>query len=119
MKINVQTHHVSINDDSRNKDIEGKFERYLTFFHTDQLRHHRTKKNMVNIGLKCSTSEKVYVHRHQATDDVMYLAISSAIKKLEAGLSNRKGQLKKQTYTRNQQVPSQGPLDIIQEMKLV
>jgi ribosomal subunit interface protein len=93
MKVNVQTHHVSINEDSR-ADIESKFEKIASHFPqliscdiiiTKEHGQHEVEIFTNYEGVRVSAN---------ATNDVMYPAISAALKKLEAGLTHRKGQLK-------------------------
>ncbi|XNG98355.1 ribosome hibernation-promoting factor, HPF/YfiA family [Vibrio cyclitrophicus] len=119
MKVNVQTHHVSINDESR-KDIESKFEKISSHFPsliscdiiiTKEHGHHQVEVFTNYEGVRVSA---------KATDDVMYPAIASALKKLEANvLSNRKGQLKADLHEKPTSTKPEIASDIIQEMKLV
>jgi len=118
MKVNVQTHHVSINDESR-KDIESKFEKISSHFPsliscdiiiTKEHGHHQVEVFTNYEGVRVSA---------KATDDVMYPAIASALKRLEAGLSNRKGQLKADLHEKPTSTKPEIASDIIQEMKLV
>ncbi|KAB0466048.1 MULTISPECIES: ribosome hibernation-promoting factor, HPF/YfiA family [Vibrio] len=118
MKINVQTHHVSINDESR-KDIEGKFEKISNHFPSliscDIIITKEHSKHQVEVF---TNYEGVRVSA-KATGDVMYPAIASALKKLETGLSNRKGQLKADLHEKPTSTKPEIASDIIQEMKLV
>lgn len=118
MKINVQTHHVSINDESR-KDIEGKFEKISNHFPSliscDIIITKEHSKHQVEVF---TNYEGVLVSA-KATGDVMYPAIASALKKLETGLSNRKGQLKADLHEKPTSTKPEIASDIIQEMKLV
>ncbi|MGF1753843.1 ribosome-associated translation inhibitor RaiA [Vibrio makurazakiensis] len=118
MKVNVQTHHVSINDDSR-KEIEQKFEKVSAHFPqliscdiiiTKEHGQHEVEIFTNYEGVRVSA---------KATNDVMYPAIASALKKLETGLSNRKGQLKSDLHAKPTSTKPEIASDIIQEMKLV
>ncbi|WP_295898857.1 ribosome-associated translation inhibitor RaiA [uncultured Vibrio sp.] len=118
MKVNVQTHHVSINDDSR-KEIEAKFEKVSAHFpqliSSDIIITKEHGQHQVEIftnyeGARVSA---------KSTNDVMYPAIAAALKKLEAGLRNRKGQLKSDLHEKPTSTKPEIASDIIQEMKLV
>ncbi|WP_394246856.1 ribosome hibernation-promoting factor, HPF/YfiA family [Vibrio profundi] len=118
MKVNVQTHHVSINDDSR-KEIEQKFEKVSGHFPqliscdiiiTKEHGQHEVEVFTNYEGVRVSA---------KATNDIMYPAISSALKKLESGLRNRKGQLKSDLHEKPTSTKPEIASDIIQEMKLV
>jgi len=118
MKVNVQTHHVSINDDSR-KEIEQKFEKVSAHFPqliscdiiiTKEHGQHEVEVFTNYEGVRVSA---------KATNDIMYPAISSALKKLESGLRNRKGQLKSDLHEKPTSTKPEIASDIIQEMKLV
>ncbi|MBW3698218.1 ribosome-associated translation inhibitor RaiA [Vibrio sp. T187] len=118
MKVNVQTHHVSINDDSR-KEIESKFEKISSHFPqliscdiiiTKEHGQHEVEIFTNYEGVRVSA---------KSTNDIMYPAISSALKKLEAGLRNRKGQLKSDLHEKPTSTKPEIASDIIQEMKLV
>jgi putative sigma-54 modulation protein len=93
MKVNVQTHHVSISEDSRT-EIESKFERISAHFPqliscdiiiTKEHGQHEVEIFTNYEGARVSA---------KSTNDVMYPAIAAALKKLETGLTHRKGQLK-------------------------
>ncbi|PMH44634.1 ribosomal subunit interface protein [Vibrio sp. 10N.286.49.B3] len=118
MKVNIQTHHVSINDDSR-KEIEQKFDKISSHFPsliscdiiiTQEHNQHHVEVFTNYEGVRVSA---------KATNDVMYPAISAVLKKLETGLSNRKGQLKADLHEKPTSTKPEIASDIIQEMKLV
>lgn len=118
MKVNVQTQHVSINSESR-KEIEAKFDKISTHF--PQLISCDiiiTKEHGKHEAEIFTNYEGVRVSA-KSTDDVMYPAISAALKKLEAGLRNRKGQLKADLHAKPTSTKPEIASDIIQEMKLV
>jgi ribosomal subunit interface protein len=118
MKVNVQTHHVSINEDSR-KEIEGKFEKISAHFPqlissdiiiTKEHGQHEVEVFTNYEGVRVSA---------KSTNAVMYPAITAALKKLETGLSTRKGQLKSDLHEKPTSTKPEIASEIIQEMKLV
>ncbi|RKF20334.1 ribosome-associated translation inhibitor RaiA [Alginatibacterium sediminis] len=118
MKVNVQTHHVSINEDSR-KDIESKFEKVSAHFPqliscdiiiTKEHGEHEIEVFTNYEGVRVSA---------KSNNAVMYPAIAAALKKLEAGLSHRKGQLKADLHQKPTSTKPEIASDIIQEMKLL
>ncbi|WP_117233833.1 ribosome hibernation-promoting factor, HPF/YfiA family [Vibrio maerlii] len=118
MKVNVQTHHVTINEDSR-KDITGKFDKiashYPSLISCDIIITKEHNQHAVEIF---TNYEGVRVSA-KAEEDIMYPAVSAAIKKLEAGLRNRKGQLKADKHEKPTSTKPEIASDIVQEMKLV
>jgi ribosomal subunit interface protein len=118
MKVNIQTHHVSVSEDSR-KEIESKFEKISSHFPqlissdiiiTKEHGQHQVEVFTNYEGVRVSA---------KATNDVMYPAIAAALKKLESGLSHRKGQLKADLHEKPTSTKPEIASDIIQEMKLV
>ncbi|ANO35164.1 ribosomal subunit interface protein [Vibrio breoganii] len=118
MKVNVQTHHVSITEDSR-KEIEGKFDKVASHFPqliscdiiiTKEHGEHEVEIFTNYEGVRVSA---------KSNNDVMYPAIAGALKKLETGLRNRKGQLKSDLHEKPTSTKPEIASDIIQEMKLV
>ncbi|HBV75239.1 MULTISPECIES: ribosome hibernation-promoting factor, HPF/YfiA family [Vibrio] len=118
MKINIQTHHVSISDDSR-AEIESKFNKISSHFPdliscdiiiTKQHNEHHVETFTNYEGVRISAKSE---------DKVMYPAIATAVKKLETGLKNRKGQLKAELHATPTSTKPEIASDIIQEMKLV
>lgn len=118
MKINIQTHHVSLSDDSRT-EIEGKFDKISSHFPdliscdiiiTKQHNEHQVETFSNYEGVRISA---------KAEDKIMYPAIAAAVKKLETGLKNRKGQLKAELHSTPTSTKPEIASDIIQEMKLV
>ncbi|MCO4798684.1 MAG: ribosome-associated translation inhibitor RaiA [Colwelliaceae bacterium] len=93
MKINLSGHHVEVSDSIR-EHIEEKFSKIATHFPTlialdviVSLEHgkHHVELSTNYEGLTVSVS---------SNDPVMYPAIASAAKKMDAALKHRKGQLK-------------------------
>lgn len=118
MKVNIQTHHVSISDDSR-AEIEAKFNKISSHFPdliscdiiiTKQHNEHHVEVFTNYEGVRISA---------KAADKIMYPAISEALKKLDTGLKNRKGQLKAELHATPTSTKPEIASDIIQEMKLV
>ncbi|MBB1466360.1 ribosome-associated translation inhibitor RaiA [Vibrio sp. SG41-7] len=118
MKVNVQTHHVSVNGDSR-KDIEDKFKKISSHFPTliscDIIITKEHNQHQVEVFTNYEGGRVTA----KSIDSVMYPAIISALKKLEAGLSNRKGMLKADLHEKPTSTKPEIASDIIQEMKLV
>ncbi|MGC9403701.1 MULTISPECIES: ribosome hibernation-promoting factor, HPF/YfiA family [Vibrio] len=118
MKVNVQTHHVSINEDSR-KEIESKFDKITAHFpHLISCDIIITKEHGTHEVEIFTNYEGVRISA-KSTNDVMYPAISATLKKLETGLRNRKGQLKADLHEKPTSTKPEIASDIIQEMKLV
>ncbi|GAD80815.1 ribosome hibernation-promoting factor, HPF/YfiA family [Vibrio ezurae] len=118
MKVNIQTHHVSITEDSR-VEIESKFSKIEAHFPqliscdiiiTKEHGHHEVEIFTNYEGVRVSA---------KSTNDVMYPAITAALKKLDVGLRNRKGQLKSDLHEKPTSTKPEIASDIIQEMKLV
>lgn len=118
MKVNVQTHHVTINDDSR-KEIETKFDKiashYPSLISCDIIITKEHNQHAVEVF---TNYEGVRVSA-KAEDSVMYPAIAAAVKKLEAGLRNRKGHLKADLHEKPTSTKPEIASDIVQEMKLI
>ncbi|CAM3064801.1 ribosome hibernation-promoting factor, HPF/YfiA family [Vibrio rarus] len=118
MKVNIQTHHVSITEDSR-VEIESKFAKLTNHFPqliscdiiiTKQHGQHEVEIFTNYEGVRVTA---------KSVSEIMYPSITAAIKKLEAGLKNRKGQLKSDLHEKPTSTKPEIASDIIQEMKLV
>ncbi|OBT16349.1 ribosomal subunit interface protein [Vibrio sp. UCD-FRSSP16_10] len=118
MKVNIQTHHVSVTEDSR-KEIESKFDKIESHYPqliscdiiiTKEHGHHEVEIFTNYEGVRVSA---------KSSNDVMYPAIATTLKKLETGLRNRKGQLKSDLHEKPTSTKPEIASDIIQEMKLV
>lgn len=118
MKINVQTHNVSINDDSR-KEIENKFEKVSSHFPQLISSDIIITKNHGQHEVEIFTNYEGVRISAKSSNDVMYPAISAALKKLETGLRNRKGHLKADLHEKPTSTKPEIASDIIQEMKLL
>jgi ribosomal subunit interface protein len=118
MKVNVQTHHVSINDDSRS-EIESKFKKIADHFPQLISSDIIITKEHGQYEVEVFTNYEGVRVSAKAGNSIMYPAISAAIKKLETGLGNRKGQLKSDLHAKPTSTKPEIASDIIQEMKLV
>jgi ribosomal subunit interface protein len=117
MKINLSGHHVEITD-SIKKDIDEKFSKIANHFPT-----------LITLDVIISKEH----NKHQAelitnyeggrisakgVDNVMYPAIASAAKKLDAALKHRKGQLKANLHAKPQSTAPEIAHEKVQEMNL-
>ena len=117
MKINLSGHHVEIND-SIKEHIEEKFSKIANHFPTlitlDVIISKERNKHQVELttnyeGGRIST---------KGVEDVMYPAIASAAKKLDAALKHRKGQLKANLHAKPQSTAPEIAHEKVQEMNL-
>lgn len=117
MKINLSGHHVDVTDSIR-EHIEEKFVKISTHFPTlisaDVIIAKEHGKHNVEIT---TTYEGSRVSTH-ASDDVMYPAIAGAVKKLDAALKHRKGQLKANLHAKPNSTADAIASEKIQEMEL-
>jgi ribosomal subunit interface protein len=117
MKINLSGHHVEITA-SIKEDIEEKFSKIANHFPT-------------LIALDIIISKEHHQHQVEVTtnyeggrisvkgiDDVMYPAIASSLKKLDAALKHRKGQLKANLHDKPQSTAPEIAHEKVQEMNL-
>lgn len=117
MKINLSGHHVEVND-SIKEHIEEKFSKIANHFPTlialDVIISKEHNKHQVELttnyeGGRIST---------KGVDGVMYPAIASAAKKLDAALKHRKGQLKANLHDKPQSTAPEIAHEKVQEMNL-
>ena len=117
MKINLSGHHVDVND-SIKEHIEEKFSKIASHFPTlialDVIIAKEHNKHQVELTTTYEGS------RISATgsDNVMYPAIASAAKKLDAALKHRKGQLKANLHTKPETTTPEIAHEKVQEMNL-
>ncbi|GDY25004.1 ribosome hibernation-promoting factor, HPF/YfiA family [Agarivorans sp. Toyoura001] len=118
MKVNIQTQHVSLGEESRT-EVERKFEKISNHFPqliscdiiiTKEHGQHHIEVFTNYEGVRVSA---------KSTNAVMYPAIAAALKKLEAGLAHRKGNLKADLHEKPTSTKPEIASEIIQEMKLV
>jgi putative sigma-54 modulation protein len=118
MKINLSGHHVEVTD-SIKEHVEEKFSKIASHFPTlislDVIIAKEHNKHQVELTTNYEGSR---ISAKGAADSVMYPAITSAAKKLDAALKHRKGQLKANLHSK----PVSSSPDIahekIQEMNL-
>jgi len=117
MKINLSGHHVDITDSIR-EDIEEKFSKIATHFPTlislDIIVSKEHGKHHVELSTKYEGA-KVSVSN---TDDVMYPTIANAVKKLDAALKHRKGQLKANLHAKPHSTTPDIAHEKVQELNL-
>ncbi len=93
MKIEISGHHVDITD-AISADIEKKLEKikkcYPSLIHIDVILSKQHNEHHVEISTNYEGA-KLAAH---GKNEVLYPALNNAIKKLEASLTHRKGQLK-------------------------
>ncbi|UJF16825.1 ribosome-associated translation inhibitor RaiA [Vibrio sp. SS-MA-C1-2] len=118
MKINIQNPHVAINEDTR-KDIEGKFSKIISHFPDLVSSDIIISKEHNEHHVEVFTNYEGARISAKASDKVMYPAINAALKKLETGLHNRKGQLKADLHSKPTSTAPEIASDYIQDMKLV
>ncbi|GGI80730.1 ribosome-associated translation inhibitor RaiA [Shewanella sp. D64] len=118
MKINLSGHHVDISD-SIKEHVNDKFSKIATHFPTlisldviisKEHGEHQVELRTNYEGSRISAS---------GTNEIMFPAITSASKKLDAALKHRKGQLKADLHEKPVSTTPEIAHEIIQEMKLV
>jgi ribosomal subunit interface protein len=117
MKINLSGHHVEITTSIKD-DIEEKFSKISNHFPTlisiDAIISKEHNKHQVELTTNYEGG-RISV---KGIDTVMYPAISSAIKKLNAALKHRKGQLKANLHEKPQSTAPEIAHEKVQEMNL-
>lgn len=117
MKINLSGHHVEVSDSIR-EHIEEKFSKIANHFPTlialDVIiskEHHKHQVELITNyeGGRISVT---------GSDDVMFPAIASAAKKLDAALKHRKGQLKANLHEKPISTAPEIAHEKVQEMNL-
>ena len=117
MKINLSGHHVDVTD-SIKEHIEEKFSKIATHFPTlisldvilsKEHGKHQAELRTTYEGGRISAS---------SVDDIMYPAIASAAKKLDAALKHRKGQLKANLHSKPETIAPDIAHEKVQEMNL-
>ena len=117
MKINLSGHHVDITDTIKD-DVGVKFSKIASHFPTlialDVIISKEHNKHQVELitnyeGGRISVS---------GADDVMYPALASAVKKLDAALKHRKGQLKANLHSKPGATSPEIAHEKVQEMNL-
>lgn len=117
MKINLSGHHVDVTP-SITEHIEEKFQKIANHFPTliavDMILSKEHGKYQLEItgnyeGGRIST---------KSSDDVMYPALAAAMKKFDAALKHRKGQLKANLHTKPAATSPDIAHEKVQEMQL-
>ncbi|ACA87575.1 MULTISPECIES: ribosome hibernation-promoting factor, HPF/YfiA family [Shewanella] len=118
MKINLSGHHVDVTD-SIKEHVNDKFSKIATHFPSlisldviisKEHGEHQVELRTNYEGSRISAS---------GTNEIMFPAIASAAKKLDAALKHRKGQLKADKHEKPVSTTPEIAHEIIQEMKLV
>lgn len=99
MKINLSGHHVEVTDSIR-EHIEEKFSKIANHFPTLIALEVIISKEHGKHHVELSTKYEGSTIAASSTDGVMYPAIASAAKKLDAALKHRKGQLKANLHSK-------------------
>ncbi|KAF7774509.1 hypothetical protein PCIT_a0967 [Pseudoalteromonas citrea] len=117
MKINLSGHHVDVTDAVKSH-VQEKFAKIESHF-----------PSLLSIDIIISSEHKKYYTEITTTysgvsisvkgeNEVMYPAIASAAKKLDAALKHRKGQLKANLHEKPVSTTPEIAHEIIQEMEL-
>lgn len=118
MKINLSGHHVNITD-SIKEHVNEKFSKISTHFPTlISLDVTIAKEHGLHKVELCTNYEGSRISA-SGSEEIMYPAISTAAKKLDAALKHRKGQLKADLHEKPVSTTPEIAHEIVQEMKLV
>jgi ribosomal subunit interface protein len=117
MKINLSGHHVEISA-SVKEDIDAKFSKIASHFPTLIALDVIVSKEHNQHQVEVTTNYEGGRISVKGIDDVMYPAIASAIKKLDAALKHRKGQLKANLHEKPQSTAPEIAHEKVQEMNL-
>ncbi|MCE9679167.1 ribosome-associated translation inhibitor RaiA [Shewanella sp. AS1] len=118
MKINLSGHHVDITDSIR-EDVTQKFSKIATHFPSLISLDIIIAKEHGEFEVELRTNYEGGRISTSGSDEVMYPAISTAAKKLDAALKHRKGQLKADLHAKPSVTREEIAAEYIQEMKLV
>lgn len=117
MKINLSGHHIDVTP-SITEHVEEKFQKIANHFPTLIAVDMILSKEHGKIQLEITANYEGARISAAASDDVMYPAIAGAMKKFDAALKHRKGQLKANLHNK----PISSSPDIahekVQEMQL-
>ena len=117
MKINLSGHHVEITN-SIKEDIDEKFSKIANHFPTLIALDVIISKEHNTHQVELITNYEGGRISAKGVDSVMYPAIASAAKKLDAALKHRKGQLKANLHAKPQSTAPEIAHEKIQEMNL-
>ncbi|RTR34508.1 ribosome hibernation-promoting factor, HPF/YfiA family [Shewanella atlantica] len=118
MKINLSGHHVDVTD-SIKEHVNEKFSKIATHFPTLISLDVIISKEHGEFQVELRTNYEGSRISASGTNGVMYPAIATAAKKLDAALKHRKGQLKADLHEKPVSTTPEIAHEIVQEMKLV
>lgn len=99
MKINLSGHHIDVTP-SITEHVEEKFQKIANHFPTLIAVDMILSKEHGKVQLEITANYEGARISAAASDDVMYPAIASAMKKFDAALKHRKGQLKANLHSK-------------------
>jgi ribosomal subunit interface protein len=117
MKINLSGHHVEVTD-SIKEHIEEKFSKIANHFPTLIALEVIISKEHNKHQVELTTNYEGSRISAAGNNDVMYPAIASAAKKLDAALKHRKGQLKANLHNKPHSSTPEIAHEKVQQMKL-
>ena len=117
MKINVSGHHVDVTDNIK-EHLEEKFAKIATHFPTLISLDVIIAKKHGEFDVEIRTNYEGTSIAAKGSDSVMYPAITSAAKKLDTVLKNRKGQLKADLHEKPELAETEDDDETEQEMNL-
>lgn len=117
MKINLSGHHVEVTP-SIKEDIEEKFSKIANHFPTLIALDVILSKEHHKYQIEITTNYEGGRISVKGTDEIMYPAIANGIKKLDAALKHRKGQLKANLHAKPQSTAPEIAHEKVQEMNL-
>ncbi|MBB1269193.1 ribosome hibernation-promoting factor, HPF/YfiA family [Shewanella sp. SR44-3] len=117
MKINLSGHHVEVTDTVK-QHVNEKFAKLATHFPTLIGLDIIIAKEHGEYDVEISTKYEGGRISAKGNDSVMYPAISSAAKKLDAALKHRKGQLKADLHQKPNVTTPEIAHEIVQNMDL-
>ncbi|MBB1356393.1 ribosome hibernation-promoting factor, HPF/YfiA family [Pseudoalteromonas sp. SR45-5] len=117
MKINLSGHHVEVTDSIR-EHINEKFSKIESHFPSLIALDIILSKEHHKIQAEISTNYEGTRMSVKGENEVMYPAIASAAKKLDAALKHRKGQIKANLHEKPVSTTPEIAHEIIQEMDL-
>jgi len=117
MKINLSGHHVDVTDTIK-QHLEEKFAKIASHFPTLISLDIIIAKEHGEFDVEIRTNYEGTSIAAKGNDSVMYPAITSAAKKLDAALKHRKGQLKADLHEKPDVTAPEIAYEKVQEMNL-
>lgn len=117
MKVEISGHHVEITDSIRN-DVPAKFSKIEKHYPSLISVNVIISKQHHEYHVEVSTNYEDKTIATRCKNEVMYPAIANAIKKLDAALTHRKGQLKANLRKEQQVTSPEIAHEKVQEMNL-